>query len=126
MTTSRLSTISIKETATIGRSSKQRMLEVEHLNLIYEGEQGAVHAVRDVTFSVEEGEFYTLLGPSGCGKTSILRSIAGLERPAAGRIVIGGAAVFDSEPRHGVAHAPSPDRHGVPVIRDMAPYVRYW
>ena len=72
------------------------MLEVEHLNLIYQGEQGPVHAVRDVSFSVEEGEFYTLLGPSGCGKTSILRSIAGLERPTAGRIVIGGTAVFDS------------------------------
>ena len=72
------------------------MLEVEHLNLIYQGEQGPVHAVRDISFSVEEGEFYTLLGPSGCGKTSILRSIAGLERPTAGRIVIGGTAVFDS------------------------------
>ena len=73
------------------------MLEVEHLHLVYQGEQGPVHAVRDVTFSVQEGEFYTLLGPSGCGKTSILRSIAGLEKPISGRIVIGGSAVFDSD-----------------------------
>ena len=72
------------------------MLAVEHMNLVYQGEQGPVHAVRHVSFSVEEGEFYTLLGPSGCGKSSILRSIAGLEMPSAGRIVIDGAVVFDS------------------------------
>ena len=60
------------------------MLDVEHMELVYQGEQGPVHAVRDVSFSVQEGEFYTLLGPSGCGKTSILRSIAGLEKPASG------------------------------------------
>ncbi len=72
------------------------MLDVEHMELVYQGEQGPVHAVRDVSFSVQEGEFYTLLGPSGCGKTSILRSIAGLEKPASGRIVIGGTVVFDS------------------------------
>ena len=72
------------------------MLDVEHMELVYQGEQGPVHAVRDVSFSVQEGEFYTLLGPSGCGKTSILRSIAGLEKPAGGRIVVGGTVVFDS------------------------------
>ena len=72
------------------------MLDVEHVDLVYQGEQGPVHAVRDVSFSVQEGEFYTLLGPSGCGKTSILRSIAGLEMPSSGRIVIGGSVVYDS------------------------------
>ena len=50
-------------------------------------------AVRDVTLSVEEGEFVTLLGPSGCGKTTTLRCIAGLERPGAGQIRIGGDTV---------------------------------
>jgi ABC-type Fe3+/spermidine/putrescine transport system ATPase subunit len=42
---------------------------------------GAERAVRDVSLSVAQGEFVTLLGPSGCGKTTTLRCIAGLERP---------------------------------------------
>ena len=42
---------------------------------------GDVRVLNDVTFTVEQGEFVTLLGPSGCGKTTTLRCIAGLERP---------------------------------------------
>jgi iron(III) transport system ATP-binding protein len=50
-------------------------------------------AVRAVSLAVAEGEFVTLLGPSGCGKTTTLRCIAGLERPDAGEIRIGGEVV---------------------------------
>jgi len=50
-------------------------------------------AVSDVSFSVEAGEFVTLLGPSGSGKTTTLRMIAGLDRPTAGTISIDGAVV---------------------------------
>jgi ABC-type Fe3+/spermidine/putrescine transport system ATPase subunit len=50
-------------------------------------------AVADVSFSVEAGEFVTLLGPSGSGKTTTLRMIAGLDRPTAGTISIDGAVV---------------------------------
>ncbi len=51
---------------------------------------GDFHAVDGVNLSIREGEFLVLLGPSGCGKTTLLRMIAGLERPTAGEIVIGG------------------------------------
>ena len=54
-----------------------------------------VLAVDGVTFDVREGELFTLLGPSGCGKTTTLRSVAGLETPDAGRIAVGGQAVYD-------------------------------
>src|SRR3954463_9738866 len=54
-------------------------------------------AVDDVSFTVERGQFYTLLGPSGCGKTTTLRCIAGLERPDSGTIRIDGKAVSSSE-----------------------------
>jgi spermidine/putrescine transport system ATP-binding protein len=47
-------------------------------------------AVKDVSFAVESGEFFTLLGPSGCGKTTILRMIAGFDLPDVGRILLDG------------------------------------
>ncbi|HUE45139.1 MAG TPA: ABC transporter ATP-binding protein [Aestuariivirgaceae bacterium] len=50
----------------------------------------SVMAVDDVTFDIPPNEFFALLGPSGCGKTTLLRMLAGLERPSAGEIVIDG------------------------------------
>jgi len=56
---------------------------------------GPALAVDDVSFTVHEGEFLTLLGPSGCGKSTTLAAIAGLERPTSGRISLGDAVYFD-------------------------------
>jgi len=58
-----------------------------------------VRAVNDVSLTIADQEFMVLLGPSGCGKTTLMRMIAGLEYPEAGRIVIGGADVTDLPPR---------------------------
>jgi ABC-type Fe3+/spermidine/putrescine transport system ATPase subunit len=76
-------------------SVSRAAIEVRDLVVRY----GGVVAVRGVTFAVGAGEHLTLLGPSGCGKTTTLRAIAGLERPAAGEIRIGGNPVFSSSPR---------------------------
>ena len=54
---------------------------------------GEVVAVDGVSLSVAEGEFVAILGPSGCGKTTLLRLIAGFERPDAGGIEIDGRPV---------------------------------
>jgi multiple sugar transport system ATP-binding protein len=56
------------------------------------------HAVDEVTLSIRDGEFLVLLGPSGCGKTTLLRMIAGLERPTAGEILIGGVRMDGDVP----------------------------
>ncbi len=56
-----------------------------------------IQAVKGVTFHVSKGSFFTLLGPSGCGKTTILRSIAGLEQPETGSIMIAKHRVFDDQ-----------------------------
>ena len=72
------------------------MIEVEGLNLIYSSAGAVHHAVKGVSFRVEQGQFYTLLGPSGCGKTTTLRCVAGLERPDRGDIRVNGVAVSSS------------------------------
>ena len=55
-------------------------------------------AVDDVSLTIEEGEFFSLLGPSGCGKTTTLRMIGGFEDPTAGRIHLGGRDVTAEPP----------------------------
>ncbi len=58
----------------------------------------------DVSLTVRDGEFMVLLGPSGCGKTTLLRTIAGLEVPDEGSVLIGGEDVTDLSPgRRGIA-----------------------
>jgi spermidine/putrescine transport system ATP-binding protein len=57
-----------------------------------------VVAVDDMTLTLSEGEFFTLLGPSGCGKTTTLRMLAGFEQPTAGRILIAGEDVAGLSP----------------------------
>jgi len=56
-------------------------------------EFGAAVAVQDFNLQVEKGEFVSFLGPSGCGKTTVLRMIAGFEKPTRGRIIIDGKDV---------------------------------
>ena len=73
------------------------MLSVKGLFTEYPNERGeTVKAAQDVTFEVPEGKLFTLLGPSGGGKTTTLRSIAGLEKPRAGEIAVGGRVVYSS------------------------------
>jgi iron(III) transport system ATP-binding protein len=71
------------------RAAGGPMVEIDHLFKHFSSET----AVKDVTLSIAEGEFVTLLGPSGCGKTTTLRCVAGLEKPDAGEIRIGGDTV---------------------------------
>ena len=73
------------------------MISIRNLNMTYRSSHGEHHAVRGVSLDVKQGEFYTLLGPSGCGKTTILRCVAGLERPDNGEIVIGGEPVYSGQ-----------------------------
>ncbi len=74
------------------------MLTVRALTKIYANRFDAqAGGVRDVSFDLPTGTFFTLLGPSGCGKTTTLRCIAGLERPDQGRIAVGERVLWDSD-----------------------------
>jgi iron(III) transport system ATP-binding protein len=73
------------------------MLNVTGLCTQYMDEHGkTIRAAENVSFEVPAGKLFTLLGPSGCGKTTTLRSIAGLEKPRAGEISVGGALIYSS------------------------------
>jgi spermidine/putrescine transport system ATP-binding protein len=66
-----------------------RDLAVERVCKRFDG----VPVLRDVSFTVNQGEFVTLLGPSGCGKTTLLRIVAGLELADSGRVLLGDRAI---------------------------------
>ncbi|WP_181685137.1 ABC transporter ATP-binding protein [Halorhabdus salina] len=74
--------------------STETGVELEDVSVSF----GDVPALSDVTLSVAEGEFFTLVGPSGCGKTTTLRTIAGFETPASGTVRIGGRDVTGLPP----------------------------
>ncbi|RBI62233.1 sugar ABC transporter ATP-binding protein [halophilic archaeon] len=69
-------------------------------NLRKEFDSGQIVAVDDVSLTVEDGEFVTVVGPSGCGKSTTLRMIAGLEQPTSGAVRIDGEDVTDVHARH--------------------------
>jgi branched-chain amino acid transport system ATP-binding protein len=82
------------------------LLEVEGLEVRY----GGIHALRGVSFSVEEGQVVALIGANGAGKTTTLRAISGLVRPSAGTVRFAGKDTT-TMPAHqivalGMSHAP--------------------
>lgn len=79
-------------------------ISVNQLVKNYQTDEGPVHAVREVSFDVESGEFFTLLGPSGCGKSTTLRCVAGLEKADGGQIEIEDMVVVSREGAHVPAH----------------------
>lgn len=82
------------------------MLKVKGLNVFY----GAIHALKDISIEVKEGEIVTLIGANGAGKTSTLRAISGLVAPKSGEIVYNGTSL-NGVPAYnlvnmGIAHVP--------------------
>lgn len=80
---------------------------------------GSVQALNQVSFSVKKGEFFSLLGPSGCGKTTLLRIVAGFEKPDEGRVLIDG---------QDITHLPANKRPVNTVFQNYAlfPHLNLW
>lgn len=75
------------------RGGGMAILSVEGIRKAYQTPQGETVALEDVTFSMEQGDFYSLVGPSGCGKSTLLSIIAGTLPPTAGRVRVAGRQV---------------------------------
>ncbi len=87
-----------------------KMLEVNNLSVAY----GGLRALTDVSLSVREGQFVTVVGPNGAGKSTLFKTISGIVPPAAGQITFMGTDLFGLPPARrahlGIAHVPRADR----------------
>ena len=72
------------------------MFEIKGLSVNY----GGIEAVRDISFSVEEGSIVTLIGANGAGKSTTLRTIAGLVKPRTGKITFLGEDITGKDPSY--------------------------
>ena len=70
-------------------SEKKCLLQVDNLNVYY----GSIHAIKDVSFHVDEGEIVTLIGANGAGKTTTLNTVAGLMKPKSGTVTFDGKVI---------------------------------
>ena len=85
------------------------VIETDKLSLTFQTRDSPVFALSDVSLRVDRGDFVSLIGPSGCGKTTLLRAIADLEQPTAGRTAVEGVSPREARMRriYGyVFHAP--------------------
>ena len=73
------------------------IIQVEHLSKIYGKGENEVVALRDVSFSVNEGEFVAIIGPSGLGKSTLLHILGGVDRPTAGKVYMNGKDVYQQK-----------------------------
>ena len=92
------------------------LLKVENLSISY----GAIEAVKDISFEVNEGEVVTLIGANGAGKTSTLRAISGLEKVSAGKIIYNGQEIQKIPARKIVADGLSQVPEGRHVFPGMS------
>jgi NitT/TauT family transport system ATP-binding protein len=80
-------------------SARPELIVVEGVTKRYLTSSGPVEALHDVSLSVEEGAFCTLIGPSGCGKSTLLGMLGGLVAPDRGRLLVDGRPVTGPDPR---------------------------
>ena len=74
-----------------------KLLELQNVSLTYQTINDEIEAIKDLSFSLNDSDFVSIIGPSGCGKTTILSLIAGLLKPTKGQILIDGKPVNRAE-----------------------------
>lgn len=74
------------------------MITLDKVGKAYQSRQGTTHAVGEVSLTINEGEFVSIVGPSGCGKSTLLNMIAGFLQPTTGTILVDGRVVDGQVP----------------------------
>ena len=70
----------------------ESVISAKGLDLVFQTNDGPVHALKDVNLDIQKGDFVSFIGPSGCGKTTFLRCMADLEHPTGGTISVNGVS----------------------------------
>lgn len=70
------------------------ILKIENLTKVYGSGENAVTALDHISFSVEQGEFISIIGPSGSGKSTLLHILGGVDKPTSGRVLMNGEDVY--------------------------------
>ena len=70
------------------------ILRVENLTKVYGKDENAVHALNDVSFSINKGEFVAIIGPSGSGKSTLLHILGGVDKPTSGKVFMDGKDIY--------------------------------
>ena len=78
------------------------LLRAENLAVTYSSSRGPVKALENLSASLGEGEFLSVLGPSGCGKSTLLKVVAGLLKPSSGTVSLSGAPITGPRPDVGI------------------------
>ncbi|MBA8837305.1 ABC transporter ATP-binding protein [Ochrobactrum sp. RH2CCR150] len=73
-----------------GLSDAQTVIDIKDLSLVFETNDGPVHALSNINLAIQRGEFVSFIGPSGCGKTTLMRAVADLEQPTSGSVTVNG------------------------------------
>lgn len=81
---------------------QERYVQIEHVNMSFVTKKGTFEALRDVNFSIKEGEFVSIIGHSGCGKSTVLNLIAGLLNPTDGHLFCNGREIAGPGPERAV------------------------
>lgn len=77
------------------------VLRVENIEQTYQAKNGEVAALQDISFTMQRGDFFSLVGPSGCGKSTLLSIVAGLLTPSGGKVLVNGEEVKEPSSRIG-------------------------
>ncbi len=77
------------------------IVDVQQVGMRYQSLNGEINAIQEISFSVDKGEYVSLVGPSGCGKSTLLSIISGLLKATRGRVVINGEEVTKTSDRVG-------------------------
>jgi len=76
------------------KKSSQPVIEVHNLDMAY----GSFVLMRDLNFTVNQGDIFIIMGGSGCGKSTLMKILIGLKEPAKGQVLYGGVSLWDTDP----------------------------
>ena len=80
---------------------ERNILQFDDVSLVYQSKNGETEAIKNLSFSIDEGDFVAIVGPSGCGKTTILSIISGILPVTSGKVLIGGKDISENKNYNG-------------------------